>query len=483
MLRFCWFILLLAVGFKCLGQVPTFSRTYPDTMNLSGLPKGSCIEYNGAYYCANKGIGLSIIQGGYLRILKLGKDGQPLNRYWVYDSTRRYSGSPMILGKNKEIILCADRSVKGQSQPKSLVVKWISTNLQEIRQFENPDSTQFDTSEAILEAESGRIYAVGARAILGTVPSNLNGFILVLEADGRLVNFNVIDEGRNEYFNSIVPCADGGFFLGGATSSFGDNQGYLVKVDADGNKLWSKGYPLFSSAHISSISDTTLLLAGTTITGDGFNGVHSLVDTSGEVKFTKDISYPMSFSQYSSKLTTDSKIVTVGLTGATPSENNAGYIALYDLEFNTIWQRRYNYNANTDFFVDVIETSDGGFLVSGAASDTDGTGQNLWLVKLDSMGCLEPGCWEVGTEDAKENELGVMVFPNPASEWLNFKLPGNNGEIRLEVFSISGKRVMNTTLFAPLEAIQVNHLPLGLYLLRFTDEKGTRSTQRIVIAR
>ncbi len=77
----------------------------------------------------------------------------------------------------------------------------------------------------------------------------------------------------------------------------------------------------------------------------------------------------------------------------------------------------------------------------------------------------------------------MKVFPNPASEWLNFKLPVNTGEIVLEVFSISGQRVMNTTLFAPLEAIQVSHLPVGLYLLRFTDGNGQAVTQRIVIAR
>ncbi len=77
----------------------------------------------------------------------------------------------------------------------------------------------------------------------------------------------------------------------------------------------------------------------------------------------------------------------------------------------------------------------------------------------------------------------VKVFPNPASEWLNFKLPGNSGEITLEGFSISGQRVLHTTLFAPLEAIQVGHLPLGLYLAKLTNSDGTSSTQRIVIAR
>ena len=136
------------------------------------------------------------------------------------------------------------------------------------------------------------------------------------------------------------------------------------------------------------------------------------------------------------------------------------------------------------YFIDFIETQDHHLLISGAADDGSCCGgQNAWLVKLDSMGCLEPGCWEVGIEDAKENELGVKVFPNPAGEWVNFKLPGNSGEITLEVFSISGQRVLHTALFAPLEAVQVSHLPAGLYLLKLTNKNGTSSAQRIIIAR
>ena len=476
-------LLLLSAGFKCFGQVSTFSLTYPDTMNLDAGSE-RCVEFKGYYYCSSNHIGLSFRQGSVLRILKIGLNGESVGRYWVFDTTRRYLESPIILGSKSEFILCVGRSVKGSSQPRSLVIKWISTDLQEIQQFENPDSTEFDTPEAILEAGSGRIYAVGTRAILGTVPSNKNGFILVLEADGSLVNFNVIDEGRNEFFTSIVPCVDGGFFLGGATSSFGGNQGYLVKIDADGNKLWMKHYPEYSTMKISSYSDTSIIFSGFQVIDIGIlsNNI-SLADTSGNIKWTKSYDYPNRLNQYITHKTKNEGLITVGLTNSAPqNHDNAGYISRHEADGTLLWQRHYNYNAETDFFVDVIETSDGGFLVNGAAFNDD-TGQDLWLVKLDSMGCLEPNCWEVGIEDAKENELGIKVFPNPAAEWINFKLPVNSGDITLEMFTISGKRVMNTKLFAPLEAIQVGHLPMGLYLAKLTNSDGTVSTQKIVIAR
>ena len=207
-----------------------------------------------------------------------------------------------------------------------------------------------------------------------------------------------------------------------------------------------------------------------------------MVDTSGAVIWTKNYSFSGSPALYRSICTRKKDIVAVGIA-TIAGEGNSGFILNVDSTGEPNWHRRYNYNEDTDFFYGVIEANDGSFLVNGAASDTDGTGQNLWLVKLDSMGCLEPNCWEVGIEDAKANELGVSVFPNPAAEWINFKLPVNSGDITLEMFTFSGKRVMNTTLFAPLEAIQVSHLPVGLYLLKFTNGNGANSTQRIIIAR
>jgi len=93
--------------------------------------------------------------------------------------------------------------------------------------------------------------------------------------------------------------------------------------------------------------------------------------------------------------------------------------------------------------------------------------------------CLQTkvGLKEIG------NEFLVKVFPNPSSDCLSLDISNHEGVVYLEILTMSGQRVMNTKLLAPLEAIQVNNLPSGLYLLKFTLGYGRSVTERVVVAR
>jgi len=235
---------------------------------------------------------------------------------------------------------------------------------------------------------------------------------------------------------------------------------------------------------ISKYSESSYLLSGKPSNTSDNVGRLICVDTSGAEIFNKLHTFDYVVDQYISRKTLNGNIISVGLAdnGASPL-NNGGFISCSDSLGNLVWYRKYQYNQNTDFFIDFLETSDGGLLINGSANDGGSSGgSNLWLVKLDSNGCLEPNCW-VGFEDVAENNLGIKVSPNPANEWLNIKLPEKTKPLSLEVFSISGQRVMHTKLLAPLEAIQVNNLPVGLYLLKFTSEDGMSVTERVVVAR
>lgn len=85
---------------------------------------------------------------------------------------------------------------------------------------------------------------------------------------------------------------------------------------------------------------------------------------------------------------------------------------------------------------------------------------------------------------APENTEDVYWYPNPARDWLNVKLPAPvNKPVTVELFSLTGQRVLHTTLLASMEAIQVSHLPEGLYLVKLTAGDGRSVTERVVITR
>jgi hypothetical protein len=436
---------------------------------------------------ATVGTGLSPEAGGYQLILKVNASGEILLRKLSYTMERLYYGfSQLIKLKSNNYVISSGRTALSDNGSSQLYVQKFAPDFSDtLWSYFHHDSLEFDISKDLIELSDGSIVVTGYRDYSSLNQANsMDAFLLKLTSEGIKEFFYIYDQGRGDAVNNFVLTADKGLLIGGSsTSPNNPERAYVVKIDSTGNQQWVKYYPQLYFAYISALSDGNYLLSGSRLNGNNVNPAMLWIDANGNIFRDKKLPYIQDTDGYVSRETSDGNIVTVGITNNN-IESNAGYIAKIGQEGNIIWQRRYNHGPGVDYFIDFIETQNHHLLISGAADDGNCCGgQNAWLVKLDSMGCLEPNCWEVGIEDAKENELGVRAFPNPAAEWINFKLPVNSGDITLEMFTFSGKRVMNTTLFAPLEAIQVSHLPVGLYLLRFTDGNGQAVTQRIVIAR
>ena len=485
MLRFILLIIVLWTGNTLFGQpIQTFSKTYADTFALASGSR-NCIEFNNLFYCAASGYGLNLSQGSYCQIIGVDPSGMVVKRLLSFTTERtNWGGPPLGLTNDGKLVVALAQSNLNAYSPLGITVTAFTADLDTLWSFKNADSTQSDLPIAIA-TRNHKIYITGARNYLGEPdPYMFDGFLLILNEDGNFVDFKIYhDDVGDVYLNSIIPCIDGGFFLGGETNLNGQNEGYLIKIDSLGNKKWTKVYSEFTGLCFSNYSDSKFILSGYLYDGVSSHGLTSMIDTSGVVIWSKSHTYIANFDLYYGRRTLNGDIVSVGIT-TVGEEGNSGYVSRIDSNGESIWQRRYNYNNLSDYFTDVIETSDGGILINGSANDItfDEGVQNLWLVKLDANGCLTPNCW-VGFEDVIENDLGIKVFPNPANEWLNFKLPEHARGVGLEVLSISGQRVMNTKLYAPLEAIQVNQLPAGLYLIKFTLGDGRSVTEKVVISR
>jgi len=138
--------------------------------------------------------------------------------------------------------------------------------------------------------------------------------------------------------------------------------------------------------------------------------------------------------------------------------------------------------SNLDY---IIETSDGGLLASGKRRDSDDDGHigNVWLLKLDSMGCFTPGCTQeilffegdsliqvpTATEEIFTNQLDYFsIAPNPVDDLatVTWQQPFEQENSFLKIYSIEGKLAQQTTL--PLNATQVelnmSNLTKGLYI-------------------
>jgi len=103
-------------------------------------------------------------------------------------------------------------------------------------------------------------------------------------------------------------------------------------------------------------------------------------------------------------------------------ETQHAFLRKIDNLGNTIWEREYF--TEKDFYEsyiwDVTETTIGELICvgTGAGEPLQESGflsQNFWLLKLDSLGCLEPGCDTSETINPNPNikNQALTIYPNP----------------------------------------------------------------------
>src|SRR5690606_28661229 len=80
--------------------------------------------------------------------------------------------------------------------------------------------------------------------------------------------------------------------------------------------------------------------------------------------------------------------------------------------------------------------------------------------------------------DKISNEDGVFLYPNPAKDKLHINL--TQTRTVLEIYNLKGQKILQTTLQKQQEVIDINSFAPGVYLLRFTDDKGRAVSRKLI---
>ena len=210
--------------------------------------------------------------------------------------------------------------------------------------------------------------------------------------DGEIMWSSTFGSGGSDYGYSIEQTNDGGFILTGFTNSYGEgmNDVYVVKIDSEGDTIWTRTFGGSFNDYgysVKQTSDGGYIVTGTTESfGAGFTDVYLIkTDELGDTIWTRTYggsSYDMGYSVIQ---TNDGGYLVTGETSSYGIGHKSVILIKIDSYGNRVWIRTYG-GSNSDQGYSVQQTRDGGYIIAGYTNSYGAGLNDVYLVKSDADG-------------------------------------------------------------------------------------------------
>lgn len=246
-----------------------------------------------------------------------------------------------------------------------------------------------DQGKAIVQTLDGGFVIAGTSESFGE-DNDLDILLVRTDENGEILWTKVIDEGNREIAFDLLQTADGGFLVAGSITLDFSTQAdaYLLKVNADGDFVWSKTYGTESFEQATAIAkapDGGYILVGKEIAPATAEedmlaikvteeGEQVWLKTFGTAK-DDDARGVIGFTEFSGGY------MVVGVTdNATPNSfDNDIFIWRLDLSGERVWNWRPKVSEEREEANKVIRTKDGNFILVGLKGDNS----DAYIAKFD----------------------------------------------------------------------------------------------------
>ncbi len=234
-----------------------------------------------------------------------------------------------------------------------------------------------------------------------------------------------------DHIRSVHQTFEGGYILGGNTTSsngdvtgqHGDYDNWVIKLDNSGNVEWKYCYGGSSGEELRSICQTTdsgyFVVGYTSSTNGDVSGGHGSadfwiykLDKTGSMLWQKCLGGSGDDQGKFGIQTSDGGYIVTGWTNSNDGDvsglhgSHDEWVVKLDSTGSIQWQKCIG-GSDFDFGASIEQTNDNGYIVGGrtASSDGDVTGlhdyEDFWILKLDSNGNLQ---WQkcLGGSDEEE---------------------------------------------------------------------------------
>ena len=489
-----------------------FNRRY-DTLGQQQSETGWSVEIldDGSYAVIANGAWTDTLEyGSVIRALRIDQNGVPLDTSRVVDP-----GFWTFPGLANSTAKMANGGVVGGGN------RVTATQAREAILFFFDPSGAFDTTYRYMVLDSATLGRQAKQALDGgfllcgefSTVGGADGFLIKTDANGTQEWVRTFGGPTSDFIVS-VDLVGNGYYLGGRyRQTPGNYQFWVLRLDSIGDVVWDQrwGSPFNdNSAGVLTTSDGHVVVSSAYSldafdTGPKYLYMAKLDSANGEIIWEHRYGqqyYNGIILRVAKEIPGNRDLIATGfihLPFSGPSMR--GVLLRTTTEGDSLWMRLYAYHdaaidSSEAIFNDVEPTPDGGFIAVGAAYGVsqNGTsyGQDVWVVKVDSMGCLEPGCHLITGMETQITNLrdALKVYPNPvasgSSVTVTLELPQTfkpHCPLQLTVVDAQGRLVRKEN-FTPNNSqltLHTSALPSGIYHLHLSDNTRWISGCKLVV--
>lgn len=211
--------------------------------------------------------------------------------------------------------------------------------------------------------------------------------------DGDTLWTKAIGGGTDDICLSAQQTTDGGFILAGFTSSFGagNEDFYLVKVDASGDTLWTRTYGGSGGDWCTGVQQSQdgnyICIGYTQSYGAGSDDLWLIrTDANGDTLWTKTFGGTASDRGRSVlELPSAEGFILAGYTASHGSGDYDYWLIETDEDGNESWSHTYG-GAERDRFYSICTAVDGGYVLTGFTLSWGAGAEDYWMVKTNAIG-------------------------------------------------------------------------------------------------
>jgi hypothetical protein len=252
-----------------------------------------------------------------------------------------------------------------------------------------------DEASGLLEAADGGFVVAGSTTSFGFGAQDV--WILKLSSSGIVEWQQAYGDSANEAAHAIAAAGDGGFVVAGWTDAPGSRDVWVLRLDDQGAIIWQKRYGGAMADEARALVRTSdggfVIAAESASFGTDSNPDVWLMklDADGVIEWQRSIEAGGAAVLNALHATSDGGIIAGGGVQPNPLDAEDLWVMKLDLLGQVQWQRAFGGDLY-DSAAAILETFDGGYLVTGTTESYGVRQRDMWALRLDDAGEVDEQC-------------------------------------------------------------------------------------------